>query len=150
MHILLALLQIYLKSKVNQSQTSCEIVNQCFDDLPSSKKSVPMYNYRKGNYESMNDYFGSINWSEVLSGNVHDDWHVFKVTVQDAIAKYIPTFIPKNNKPTPPWWSKNLSKAIKAKQLSFTKYKHSKSRSDYATYANVRYDPLEILMSGPC
>ena len=87
----------------------------------------------------MNDYFGSINWSEVLSGNVHDDWHVFKVTVQDAIAKYIPTSIPKNNKPTP-WWSKNLSKAIKAKQLSFTKYKHSKSRSDYATYAAKRND----------
>ena len=57
------------------------------------------------------------------------------MTVQDAIAKYIPTSISKNNKPTPPWWSKNLSKAIKAKQLSFTKYKHSKSRSDYATYA---------------
>ena len=87
----------------------------------------------------MNDYFGSINWSEVLSGNVHDDWHVFKVTVQDAIAKYIPTSIPKNNKPTP-WWSKNLSKAIKAKQLCFTKYKHSKSRSDYATHAAKRND----------
>ena len=51
----------------------------------------------------------------------------------------IPTSIPKNNKPTP-WWSKNLSKAIKAKQLSFTKYKHSKSRSDYATYAAKRND----------
>ena len=59
--------------------------------------------------------------------------------VQSKIAKYIPTSIPKNNKPTP-WWSKNLSKAIKAKQLSFTKYKHSKSRSDYATYAAKRND----------
>ena len=113
---------------------------KCFDDLPSSIKSVSMYNYRKGNFEAMNDYFGSINWSEVLLGNVHDDWHVLKVTVQDAIAKYIPTSIPKNNKPTPPWWSKNLSKTIKAKQLSFTKYKHSKSRSNYAIYAAKRND----------
>ena len=104
------------------------------------QKECPYVQLQKGNYKAINDYFGSINWSEVLSGNVHNDWHVFKVTVQDAIAKYILTSIPKNNKPTPPWWSKNLSKAIKAKQLSFTKYKHSKSRSDYATYAAKHND----------
>jgi len=88
--------------------------------------SVPKYNYRKGDYEAMNDYLGNINWSDILSGNVHDNWCVFKMTIQNAIEKYIPASIPKNNKTTS-WWSKNLSKAIKAKQLVFTKYKHSKS-----------------------
>ena len=115
-----------------------------------------MYNYRKGNYEAMNDYFGSINWSEVLSGNVHDEWHVFKVTVQDAIAKYIPTSIPKNNKPTPPWWSKNLFKAIKAKQLPLPNINIPNQdlimppMQQNAMMSNVRYDLLEILMNGPC
>ena len=52
----------------------------------------------------------------------------------------IPCLLLLVHKPTPPWWSKNLSKAIKAKQLSFTKYKHSKSRSDYATYAAKHND----------
>jgi len=48
------------------------------------------------------------------------------------MAKYILTSIPKSSKATPSWWSKNLSIAIKAKQLAFTKYKHSKSCTDYA------------------
>jgi len=44
-----------------------------------------MYNCRKGDYEAMNNYLGSINWSEILSENVHDDWQVFKTTVQNTI-----------------------------------------------------------------
>jgi len=54
------------------------------------------------------------------------------MTIQNAITN---TSIPKNDKTTPSWWSKNLSKAIKAKQRAFTKYKHSKSRYDYTNYA---------------
>jgi len=61
------------------------------------------------------------------------------MTIQDAIAKYIPACNPKNDTTTS-WWSKNLSKAIKAKQLAFTKYRHSKSRYDYANYAAKRND----------
>jgi len=62
------------------------------------------------------------------------------MTIQNAIAKYIPASIPKNNKTTPSCWSKYLPKAIKAKQLAFTKYKHSKSRYDQTNYAAKRND----------
>jgi len=54
---------------------------------------------------------------------------------KNTMAKYIPTSIPKSSKA---WWSKNLSNAIKAKQLAFTKYKHSKSCTDYPRYATQR------------
>ena len=111
---------------------------KCFDKVSSPKKNVAMYNYRKGDYEAMNDYLGSINWCEILSGNVHNDWQVFKAIVQEAMVKYIPTSIPKKNKTTPSWWSKSIDKAIKAKQQAFAKFKHSKSRSDYANYAAKR------------
>ena len=113
---------------------------KCFDELPSHRVSISTITCRKGDYEAMNHYLGSINWSDILSGNIHDNWCVFKMTIQDAIAKYIPVSIPKNDKTTPSWWSNNLSKAIKAKQLAFTKYRHSKSRYDYANYAAKRND----------
>ena len=85
-----------------------------FDELPAPNKSVLKYNYRKGDYEAMNEYLGSIGWSEILYSTFHDDWHVFKEIVQDAMAKYIPTSTPKRNNITTPWWSKSLSKAVKA------------------------------------
>ena len=81
---------------------------KCFDNLPFSKHSVSMYNYRKGNYEATNDCSESVMWSEILfDSDILEAWHVFKVMVQDAMMKYILTSIPKNNKTTP-WWSKNL------------------------------------------
>ena len=92
-----------------------------FDELPASNKSVLKYKYRKGDYEAINEYLGSINWSEILSSNIHDNWHVFKEIVQDALAKLIPTSTPKRNNITTPWWSKSLSKVVKAKQLAFTR-----------------------------
>ena len=105
-----------------------------FDELPASNKSILKYNYRKGDYEAVNENLGSISWSEILSSSIHDDWHVFKEIVQDSMAKYIPTSTPKRRNITTPWWSKSLSKALKAKQLAFTRYKRSKLRSDYANY----------------
>ena len=60
-----------------------------FDELPASNKSVLKYNYyRKGDYEAMNEYLGSIGWSEILFSIIHDDWHVIKEIVQDTMAKY--------------------------------------------------------------
>jgi len=52
---------------------------KCCSELPPPKNSVAMYNYRKGDYEAMNNYLGSINWSEILSGNVYDDWQRLKI-----------------------------------------------------------------------
>jgi len=43
----------------------------------------------KGDYEAMKNYLGSINWSEILSGNVHDDWQMFKTTVQNTMARLL-------------------------------------------------------------
>ena len=73
----------------------------------------------------MNEYLG-ISWSEILSSRIHDDWHVFKAIILDAMAKYIPTSTLKRHIIATPWWSKSLSKAVKAKQLAFTRYKRSK------------------------
>ena len=65
---------------------------KCFDKLPPARQDVPMYNYRKGDYDSMNEYFNDIQWSEVLSSSssIQDNWCVFKQIVQEAMGKYIP------------------------------------------------------------
>ena len=112
---------------------------KCFDKLPPTKQDIPMYNYRKGDYDSMNEYFNNIQWSEVLSSScIQDNWSVFKEIVQEAMGKYIPKSIPKPSKATPPWWSKCLTKAIKAKKYLLKRYSRSKSNYDYAQYAAQR------------
>ena len=45
-----------------------------FDKLPPTGLEVPLYNnYRKGNYDRMNEYFNNIQWSEVLSSSSIQD-----------------------------------------------------------------------------
>ena len=50
----------------------------------------------------MNKYLG-ISWPEIRSSRIHDDWHVFKVIIQDAMSKYIPTSTPKRHIIATPW-----------------------------------------------
>jgi len=73
-----------------------KIISERFNvwtELPASNQSVLKYYYRKGDYEAMNEYLGSIGWSEILSSSIHDNWHVFKEIVQDAMTKHIPTLL---------------------------------------------------------
>ena len=68
----------------------------------------------------MNEYFGSISWSEILFSTIHNDWHTLKEIVQDVIAKYILTSTPKRNNITTPW-QLPYSYNKKTKQISVLK-----------------------------
>ena len=97
-----------------------------------------MFNYRKGDYQAMNDYFAEINWAELsCSDSIEVNWDLFKQKMEDAMVQFVPTSIFKS-KTHPPWWTKCISKAIKAKHAAFSKYRRSRSRSDYACYKAKR------------
>ena len=44
---------------------------------------------------------------------------------------------PKASK-SPPWWTKSISVAIKAKHSAFSRYRRSRSCADYANYKTKR------------
>ena len=92
---------------------------KCYDVPPPAKLRTPMFNYRKGDYQAMNDFFKEINWTHLLCNDrIEANWDVFKQLVNDTIVRFVPTSTPKTSK-SPPWWTKAISDAIRAKMLLF-------------------------------
>ena len=50
-----------------------------------------------------------------------------------ATVQFVSTSTPKASK-SPPWWTKSISVAIKAKHSAFSRYGRSRSHADYANY----------------
>ena len=47
---------------------------------PPARVSTPMFNYRRGDYQAMNDYFSGINWAQILNhNNIEANWNLFCV-----------------------------------------------------------------------
>jgi len=45
-----------------------------------------MFNFRKGDYQAMNDYFNGFNWAELLcSESIKVNWDLFKQQMKDAM-----------------------------------------------------------------
>ena len=52
---------------------------KCYNISSLSKPIVPTFNYRKGDYQGMNEYFMGINWTDrMCSDSIEDNWEVFK------------------------------------------------------------------------
>ncbi|XP_065891034.1 uncharacterized protein [Dysidea avara] len=86
----------------------------------------------------MNEYFMGIDWADrMCSDSIDDNWEVFKQLVNDAAIQFVPTSTPKASK-SPPWWTKSISVAIKAKHSALSRYRRSRSCADYANYKTKR------------
>ena len=97
------------------------------------------FNYAKGDYELMNQYLSQVDWHNLLISHcVEENWLIFKETLNTATNQFIPTtlFKPKNS--NSPWWSKSLVKEVMKKHYLFSKYKATKSSSDYTKYTQQR------------
>ena len=56
----------------------------------------------------------------MYSDSIEDNWEVFKQLMNDAAVQFVPTSTPKASK-SPPWWTKSISVAIKAKHSAFSR-----------------------------
>ena len=92
---------------------------KCYDHVLSTGQSVPKYNYRKGDYVSMNDYFCGINWVEVLSSSdIQNNWDMFKQIIHGAVASFVPTSVPRIQRLYPPLGLRVSLKLLKLNRLS--------------------------------
>ena len=92
-----------------------------------------MFNYRKGDHKGMNEYFMGIDWRDHMCSDSIEDWEAFKQLVNDVTIQFVPTSTPKASK-SPPWWTKSISVAFKAKNSAFSRYRRSRSHADYVNY----------------
>ena len=107
---------------LGSSDHECLVWNfTCYNSHVSMNNSVKIYNYFKGNYVAMNNYFDDIDWNTIFEdNNINENYNIFV----DYISSAVKNFIPKTNphvktKNTPQWWTKSLSKAIKLKHSLF-------------------------------
>ena len=69
------------------------------------------YDYFRGDYVALNDYFSTIDWDLLFDGNsISLNWNVFKEKIFEGCQKFIPMSSVSYQKSSPPWWTKALSR----------------------------------------
>lgn len=115
----------------------------CYNSHVSMNNSVKIYNYFKGNYVAMNNYFDGIDWSIIFQDdNTHENYNIFLEYILSAVENFIPKTNPHvKTKNTLQWWTKSLSKAIKLKHSFFPNGSILNSpliiKDTYATQCNL-------------
>jgi len=105
---------------------------------------VPAYelkwNFRRANYETINDYLGGIVWDEVLDGTgIEDAIDVLYYHLNFVIDAYVPRFsVRRSSYGHPVWFSAKLISLMKAKKVAHLKFKNSYCHADYLSFTQLR------------
>ena len=87
------------------------------------------YDYFRGDYVALNDYFSTIDWDLLFDGNsISQNWNVFKEKIFEGCQKFILMSSVSHQKSSP-WWTKALSRAIVKKRSLYFKYRATKNKS---------------------
>ena len=75
-----------------------------------------------------------MHWDILLSEeSIDNNWNSFKSIVLVISSKCTPEVTKKCVSNKPPWWSTQISKAVKEKQYLFSQYKYTRSEADYTS-----------------
>ncbi|CRK97255.1 CLUMA_CG010651, isoform A [Clunio marinus] len=108
--------------------------------LPKAAKKVSSYrNYKRVNWNDLNNDLRVINWPHAFAGFVNVDELVdrFYKTLFDILDKHCPE-VKSKAKNNPSWLSKNTVKLIKFKRRFHSKWKRSNNITDYNEYSKYR------------
>ena len=101
----------------------------CYNDPQMPAHNNQTYDYFRGDYVTLNDYFSTIDWDLLVDGNSIE-------RIFEGCQKFIPMSSVSHQKSSPPWWTKALSRAIAKKRSLYFKYWATKSTIDYHNYAS--------------
>ncbi|XP_026828978.1 uncharacterized protein LOC113562772 [Ooceraea biroi] len=106
--------------------------------LPVVRPSIVRWNFRRADYEAINDYLGSINWDAVFEGrNVEDAVGLLYSHLQYAIDSFVPVSVVRSSS-FPAWFTHELISMIRAKRKAHYIYKRTNKFSDYLVFARLR------------
>ena len=63
-------------------------INCSFKRIKLPKREV--YNYKRANWEALNQDLNCIDWDSKFQGDIHEDWQIFKRTLFDLMDLHIP------------------------------------------------------------
>lgn len=104
-------------------------------NCPIIQDNAWKFDFKKANFDMVNEFFYSINWNYILSHTTHVDEFVsvFYDYLFYASDKFIPKFLVNCTK-FPSWYSADTKKSIKLKNKLHRKFKKSNSPANYETY----------------
>lgn len=107
-----------------------------------------VYNFSKANYNDLNHFLYSLDWSFLHTcSNVDDVVEQFYEKLFIAIELYVPKFAYKVDR-YPQWYSEECKRILSLKRKLYRKYRRSGDPSDYAEYSRARKESkLHIDMS---
>lgn len=100
------------------------------------EKQHKLRNFRKANYESINNKIGNIDWSVLNNMNISDASEFFYGSINKIIEEDVPKI--RSLGKFPIWYDKKLIQLVKTKERAHKKYKQSNLRSDYSVFQNLR------------
>lgn len=98
-----------------------------------------MYNFQYSNFDHLNRYLSSLNWSDEFSTITDIDGMVeaFYNKLLIGFDQYVPIMIPRKTN-GPPWCNRSLKKLKNKRSKAFNIYKKSWKLPDYQTYSLLR------------
>ena len=97
---------------LGSSDHNCLMWDLCCKVIHKQNKTNKLYNYFKGDYDSLNNHFLEMDWSSKFEGHdINYNYNSFIQIVSSAIDSHIPT-VSKINNIKPIWWSKRISVAV--------------------------------------
>lgn len=110
---------------------------------PFTELCKPKHNYRKADYNLLNEYYDNIDWPSALgTGSTEETVKIFYNIVQRGINKLVPLTRRSGNRKYPVWYTKGLINIIKEK---------FKAHSRWKKYGNLRdYDEFSLLRARQC
>ena len=72
-------------------------MNQFEERYQELNALLTRFNLKKGNYDKMRESVGIKDWSGIEEGSVDEIWNEIKVTIKEAMEKYIPKVSYKQN-----------------------------------------------------
>ena len=116
--------------------------------IANTGKVIPIERrlYYKGDYDSMRNYFKSIDWNYLLlNENTQNSWDIF----YDHFCFALNTFVPVSNKPfhisKNKWINSNVKFQIKSKRRSFNKYFRRPTKENWLNYTLERNKATQLV-----
>lgn len=96
------------------------------------------FNFRKANYDKLRSFFDSFDWcSTFLHCNTDSAFNILYDALHHSVLEFVPkcTF---RESTYPPWFTKELKHILLSKKQAHTRFKSSKSITDYKEFSILR------------
>lgn len=108
--------------------------------IPPTPRTVRhKLSFKRADYESINKYFSTVNWSSLTDSETVDKAVEFLYDhIRVAIQKYVPKVLVHGTYQYPIWYSRALINIIKEKSKAHSRWKRYKNPTDYDTFSLLR------------